>query len=43
MSGSFYFKNILKSQFLVEFQSFVFWQFWEDSGSFGQFWAELLH
>jgi hypothetical protein len=37
----FYFWKILKSQFLVEFQSFVFWQIWADFGSFGQFWAEF--
>jgi hypothetical protein len=28
ISRNFYLKKILKSQFLVEFQSFVFWQFW---------------
>jgi hypothetical protein len=37
ISRNFYFKKILKSQFLVEFQSFVFWQFRADFGSFGQF------
>jgi hypothetical protein len=41
ISRNFYFKKILKSQFLVEFQSFVFWQFRADFGSFGQFWAEI--
>jgi hypothetical protein len=25
----------------VEFQSFVFWQFWAVLSSFGQFWAEI--
>jgi hypothetical protein len=38
---NFYFWKILKSQFLVEFQSFVFWQIWVDFGKFGQFWAEF--
>jgi hypothetical protein len=38
---NFYFCEILKSQFLVEFQSFVFWQIWADFGSFGQFWGRI--
>jgi hypothetical protein len=33
--------KILKSQFLVEFQSFDFRQIWADFVSFGQFWAEF--
>jgi hypothetical protein len=37
----YYFWKTLKSRFLVEFQSFVFRQFWADFGSFGQFWAEI--
>jgi hypothetical protein len=32
--------KILKSRFLVEFQSFDFWQIWADLSSFGQ---NLLH
>jgi hypothetical protein len=31
---NFYFWKILKSQFLVEFQSFVFWQIWAVLGRF---------
>jgi hypothetical protein len=27
---NFYFWKILKSQFLVEFQSFILWQFWAE-------------
>jgi hypothetical protein len=38
---NFYFWKILKSRFLVEFQSFVFRHFWADFGGFGQFWAEF--
>jgi hypothetical protein len=38
---NFYLKKILKSRFLVGFQSFVFGQFWADFGSFGQVWAEI--
>jgi hypothetical protein len=41
ISRNFYFKKILKSQFLVEFQSFAFWQFWAVLSSFGQFWEEI--
>jgi hypothetical protein len=37
---NFYFWRILNSQFLVEFQSFVFRQIWAVLGSFGQ---NLLH
>jgi hypothetical protein len=37
----FIFEKILKSRFLVEFQSFVFRQIWADLGRFGQFWAEF--
>jgi hypothetical protein len=37
---NFYLKKILRSRFLVEFQSFVFGQFWADFCSFGQ---KLLH
>jgi hypothetical protein len=37
---NFYFWKILKSQFSVEFQSFVFWQILAVLGSFGQ---NLLH
>ena len=38
---NFYFWKKKKSRFLVEFQSFIFWQFWADFGSFEQFWAVL--
>jgi hypothetical protein len=37
---NFYFWNILRSRFLVEFQSFVFGQIWAVLGNFGQI---LLH
>jgi hypothetical protein len=38
---NFYFWKILKPRFLVEFQSFIFWQFWQIWADFGQFWAEF--
>jgi hypothetical protein len=38
---NFYFWKLSKSQFLVEFQSFVFGQILADFGNFGQFWAEF--
>jgi hypothetical protein len=37
----FYIKKILKSRFLVEFQSFISGQIWANLGSFGQFWADF--
>jgi hypothetical protein len=37
----FYFWKILKSRFLVEFQSFIFGQILANLGSFGQFWADF--
>jgi hypothetical protein len=37
---NFYFWKILKSRFLVEFQSFIFWQIWAVLGNFEQI---LLH
>jgi succinate-acetate transporter protein len=33
--------EILRSQFLAEFQSFIFGQILADFGSFGQFWADF--
>jgi hypothetical protein len=33
--------KILKSQFLVEFQSFIFGQILTNFGSFGQFWSDF--
>jgi hypothetical protein len=41
ISRTFYFWKILKSRFLVEFQSFIFGQILANFGSFGQFWAEF--
>jgi hypothetical protein len=38
---NFYFWKILKSRFLVEFQSFIFGQILANLGSFGQFWADF--
>jgi hypothetical protein len=38
---NFYLKKTLKSQFLAEFQSFIFGQILANFGSFGQFWADL--
>jgi hypothetical protein len=38
---NFYFWKILKSRFLVVFQSFVFGQILANFGSFGQFWANF--
>jgi hypothetical protein len=38
---NFYLKKILKSRFLVEFQSFIFGQILANLGSFGQFWADF--
>jgi hypothetical protein len=37
----FIFEKILKSRFLVVFQSFAFGQLLANFGSFGQFWAEF--
>jgi hypothetical protein len=39
--SNFYFWKILKSRFLVEFQSFILGQILANLGSFGQFWADL--
>jgi hypothetical protein len=38
---NFYLKKILKSRFLVKFQSFIFGHLWANLGSFGQFWADF--
>jgi hypothetical protein len=38
---NFYFWKILKSQFLAEFQSFIFGQILANFGSFKQFWADF--
>jgi hypothetical protein len=38
---NFIFEKILKSRFLVEFQSFIFGQIWANLSSFGQFWADF--
>jgi hypothetical protein len=37
----FIFEKLLKSRFLVEFQSFIFGQILANFGSFGQFWGVL--
>jgi hypothetical protein len=39
--SNFYFSKLLKSQFLAEFQSFIFGQILANLGSFGQFWADF--
>jgi hypothetical protein len=41
INRNFYFKNILKSRFLVEFQNFIFELILAVLGSFGQFGAIL--
>jgi hypothetical protein len=38
----FFIKKTLKSRFLMEFQSFIFWQILANLGSFGQFWADFV-